>query len=404
MKVENPVTDRIPPRNRSRKPLAALVVALLAVLVLSACGGGDDSSSDEGPVKVGAVLPLTGPAAFFGPLQKEGLELMLEEAGGEAGGREVEVLYADAGADVSTALQRVKQLVEKDGVSVIVGPLQSDQMAAIIPYTSQKEVPVVSLLNHPRELADSAEGMLLTPQGALADVAKPGGLYAGEKLGVKTAATQASDYNAGEDITAGFAAGLEEQGGAVVQEQFTPLTSSDFGPYLSQMQDADALMTWHVGTEQNFLAEYLKRGKLEHTVLGYGDAITESQLEELGPETIGFVGPITYTWRLDTPAGKTFADAIEKKSGHPPVAEIEEGSYEAMMVITSALEVTDGSTDPEELTEAMLGLELDTPAGPVSFDSDGFGIRTVYVVEAQKIGREIGFVPVATYEDVGAEG
>jgi branched-chain amino acid transport system substrate-binding protein len=387
------MSERSSLRYRWRLPVAAMLLAAALAVTVSACGGGESSADGDGPVKVGALLPLTGPAAFFGPLQKIGLELQLEEAGGEAGGREVEVVYADAGTDVSTALQRVKGMIEKDGVSVIIGPLLGDQMAAILPYTSQKEVPVISLLNQPHAFAEEADGLMFTPQGALADVAKPGGLYAGEELGVKTAVTQAADFNAGEDITAGFAEGLEETGGEVTQEQYTPLTASDFGPYLSQMQDAEALMTWHVGTEQNFIAEYLKRKPLEHTILGYGDALTE-----------GFLAPLSYSWRLDTPESEKFAKAVEAKAGHPPVVEIEEGAYEAMMVVLEALEVTEGSVAADEFREAVLGLELETPAGPVSFNEDGFGIRNIYVVEAQKVGDEIGWVPVKTYEEVGAEG
>jgi branched-chain amino acid transport system substrate-binding protein len=392
----------IDPKRLLRRRLAPLGAAfLLAVSAFAAgCGDDDDGGSDgEGPIKVGALLPLTGPAAFFGPLQRDGLNLRLSEAGGEAAGRPVELKVLDSGATLESAQTAARRLVEQEDVAMIVGPLQSDLMAGMAPYYEQVDVPALALLNLPRELG----GKVFTPQGSLPSVSAPLGEYAAEQ-GVETAAVEVSDYIAGQDVADGFTEGFTENGGKVVQTQAAPLTASDFAPYISNLKAADALVVWNVGTTQIFLEEYLKRGAYDNTLIGYGDAITEEQLAAFGSDSLGWQAPLTYTWRLDTPASEAFAKAVREKYDRNPVAQIDEGSYEAMSVALEAIEETGGDTDPEALRDAIQGLELDTPAGPVSFNEDGFGVRNVYILEVSKFGNELGWKPIETYEDVGAEG
>jgi branched-chain amino acid transport system substrate-binding protein len=394
----------IDPKRVFRRRSAPLAAAALLALSAFAAGCGDDGdgggASDEGPIKVGALLPLTGPAAFFGPLQRDGLTLRLSEAGGEAAGRPVELKVLDSGATLESAQTAARRLVEQEDVAMIVGPLQSDLMAGMAPYYEQVDVPAIALLNLPRQLG----GKVFTPQGALPSVSAPMGVYAAKEGGVETATVEVSDYIAGQDVADGFTEGFTENGGKVVQTQAAPLTASDFAPYLSNLKPADALVVWNVGTTQIFLEEYLKRGAYDNTLIGYGDAITEEQLAAFGSDSLGWQTPLTYTWRLDTPASEEFAKAVQAKYDRNPVAQIDEGSYEAMSVALEALEATDGDTDPGALRDAILALDLDTPAGPVSFNGDGFGVRNVYILEVSKFGNELGWKPIKTYEDVGAEG
>lgn len=384
-------------------PLAA-VAALLAGLVVAGCGdsdsGGGGGDSGEGPIKIGALLPLTGPAAFFGPLQRDGLRLKLTEAGEEAAGRPVELKMLDAGSTLESTQTAARKLIEEEGVSMIIGPLQSDMMAGITPYYEQQNIPAIALLNLPPALG----GKVFAPQGDLQATSAPVGKYASEELGVKTASAVVSDYIAGEDVADGFKSGLEEGGGEVVQTQKVPLTSTDYAPYLSNIKQAEALSPWILGATQAFLEEYIKRGAFDNVLIGYGDALTEEQLEAFGPKAEGWLAPLTYTWRIDTPESKAFADAVREAYGRNPVAQIDEGSYEAMMVALEAIEATGGDTDPDKLKEAILGLELDTPAGKVTFKEDGFGVRPIYILEATKLEGQMAWKPIHTYENVGAEG
>ena len=388
--------------SRGRPAAFATVAVLLAGLVVAGCGdsssGGGDSG--DGPVKVGAVLPLTGPAAFFGPLQRDGLRLKLSEAGAKAAGRPVELIMLDGGSTLESTQTAARKLIEEEGVSMIIGPLQSDMMAAISPYYEHQGIPAIALLNLPPELG----GKVFAPQGDLQSTSAPVGKYAAEKLGVKTASAVVSDYIAGEDVATGVEEGLAEAGGKVVQKQKVPLTSTDYAPYLSNITSSEALSPWILGATQNFLEEYIKRGAFDHVLIGYGDALTEEQLDAFGSKAKGWLAPLTYAWRVDTPASREFTKAVEERYDRKPVAQIDEGAYEAMMVALEALEATGGDTDPDKLKEAILGLELDTPAGKVTFKEDGFGVRPIYILEATELEGQMAWKPIHTYENVGEEG
>jgi branched-chain amino acid transport system substrate-binding protein len=380
-----------------------MVVLALGLLVGAGCGDDDNGGGDSGgggTIKIGALVDDTGPSAFFGPYQRDGINLAVKQAGGEVNGKKIKVVFVDSGGDLATAEPKARQLVEQDKVSMVFGPLQSDVMAGLLPYFQQNKIPVLSHLNHPRELAE--QDWLFTPQGVLKEVAAPGGVYAGAEKGAKAASTLGSDYIAGQDVIGGFCSGLEANGGKCIQKQFAPLTATDFGPYLSKIdQKADSFAVWQVGATDAVAAEYLNRQPLAHTFLGYADQISEEQLPKLGDETVGWTGPLTYTWRLDNPENDKFVQAVKDEYNRKPFTEVDEAAWESMTIMIKALQSTEGSTDPEGLKEALLGTKMDTPGGPLRFEGNGIGIRDVYILEVKKVDGALGWVPVGVYKDVG---
>ena len=74
-------------------------------------------------VKIGAVVSETGALAPYGQQVRRGVELALEEinAGGGFKGAPIQVLYRDDRSNADTGVEVVKELIETEGVSVIVG-------------------------------------------------------------------------------------------------------------------------------------------------------------------------------------------------------------------------------------------------------------------------------------------
>ena len=111
-----------------------------------------------------------------------------------------------------------------------------------------------------------------------------------------------------------------------------------------------------------------------------------------------------YTALLETDASKRFTKNIESKYGF--MAEDEDfGPYLGILTIIKGLEASGGDATPEVLRRAILGLNIETPAGPLKFEQDKrCGIMNVYITKVDKIDGKYVLVPVHTYEDVTSDG
>jgi len=127
--------------------------ALAAVaLFVAGCGGSDSGGGGGGgdtskPIRIGAFLSATGPAAFLGDPEQKTLEMYVERlnaAGGVAGRKLALTVYDDAG-DAEKARTFTKRLIEQDKVDVIVGGSTTGTTMAAVPLVEQAQVPFISL-------------------------------------------------------------------------------------------------------------------------------------------------------------------------------------------------------------------------------------------------------------------
>ena len=104
---------------------AALAAALIG-LGVAGCGGDSDIQSKE-PLKIGAVFDFSGELSTFGPRIKNAADLsvtMVNQGGGVLG-RPLEVVFRDGGADAKKSAEAALDLVDTEGVEVIIGPISS---------------------------------------------------------------------------------------------------------------------------------------------------------------------------------------------------------------------------------------------------------------------------------------
>ena len=104
--------------------------ALVASLALAACTSA--SAADE-PIKVGALLAVTGPASFLGAPEARTLQLLADDLNARGGiqGRKVELLVKDTGGSPEKAISFAKQLIEEEKVFAIIGPATSGETMAV---------------------------------------------------------------------------------------------------------------------------------------------------------------------------------------------------------------------------------------------------------------------------------
>jgi branched-chain amino acid transport system substrate-binding protein len=252
----------------------------------------------------------------------------------------------------------------------------------------------------------------ITSGGTIPQSPSPMALYAYEKIGIRKVIAIAPDFMPGHDFLGGFLKTFKKKGGQGVQEAYTPYPTQDFGPYLTPLKDADAVIAWLDGDQAiKFLTQYHEFGIDERMpIIGasWGAFLAPYILAALPPDaadaTIGYLVPTSYSPLLDNPVNKKWVVDFKAKFHFTP-EDTSAGVYLGAMCIIEALKATGGDTTPDKLREALLALDFVSPFGRVTFDPNTCVRRMdMHISKIVKEGKEYLWQPVFTYEDVPALG
>ena len=97
------------------------------------------------PIKIGLLTVKTGPLAQGGIQMEQGTRLFLKDSGDKLAGRAAELVVADTGGNPAGAKTKAQELIERDNVDMIFGPLAAFELLAISDYVASKKVPILSL-------------------------------------------------------------------------------------------------------------------------------------------------------------------------------------------------------------------------------------------------------------------
>jgi len=118
----------------------AILFALFALVLTAGPGQAAD------PIRLGAVLSVTGPASFLGEPEKNTIQMEVEKINAAGGvlGRPVEVVILDDETDVNKAVLATDRLIKKEQVAAILGPTTSGNSLAVIAKAAAAKVPLIS--------------------------------------------------------------------------------------------------------------------------------------------------------------------------------------------------------------------------------------------------------------------
>ena len=121
--------------------LARLLAAFAAFALLSA------AHAQSQPIRIGAFLAVTGPAAFLGDPEQKTLQLYIERLNAAGGvlGRKLELVSYDSAGDAEKARTFAKRLIEQDKVDLIVGGSTTGETMAVVPLVEQAGITFISL-------------------------------------------------------------------------------------------------------------------------------------------------------------------------------------------------------------------------------------------------------------------
>jgi len=353
------------------------------------------------PIKIGLLTVKTGPLAQGGIQMEQGTRLFLKDSGDKLAGRAMELVVADTGGNPAGAKTKAQELIERDNVDMIFGPLAAFELLAISDYVASKKVPILSLAAAEDMTQRKPNPYFVRASATAAQAMQPLSDYAAKELKYKTAMTIVEDFAFGYEQMGGFQRVFEDAGGRVKAKLWPPIVTPDYTPYLAQLSSVDVIVQGFAGSNPlKFMKQYKDAG-LTLPVIGGETAGDDALLKSFGDEAIGMISASPYTADLDTPSNQKFASGMLREYENLPGL-YAAGLYINGMVADAALQKTDGKADDRDaLIKALRAVALsDTPRGPFHFDHFGNVVGSIYIRRCERKGGKLVNTTIKTYNNV----
>ncbi|WP_442581982.1 ABC transporter substrate-binding protein [Mesorhizobium sp. ASY16-5R] len=364
--------------------------SLLALALATGLTAPSLALAQDDTIKIGLLATFEGPFTVLGEDGERGALTAIEELGGTAGGKKIEIVKGSSDASPDSAVRAARKLVEQDGVKVLVGPLSGDEGIAVKDYAKTK--PDVTFLNgasaaQDTTFRDPAENFFRFGTDGAQWMAGLG-TYAFNDKGYKSVAVVAEDYSFPYTQVFGFMAEFCKAGGKVPSKSWVPIGNKDFSSVIAALpDDVDAIYVALGGADAvNFLSQYQQSGG-SAPLVGGSITVDQTVLTSQGKTRDVLIGtpsagPVADT--NDTPAWLAFVEAYKKQPNAFPSPSLFAHAYylnmkAAILGLNEAKgDVSDGGAN---LRAALSKLSFDSPTGKVSLDKNRNAIADIYLTE-----------------------
>jgi len=361
------------------------------------------------PVKIGILGDFTGPSSMENPWEIKAAEFACEEFGWKVAGRPIKLIVEDSAGDPAPAVDKARKLVESDKVHAIIGPMMSHAAGAVSAYLTRSKTPHLFMEHGTLKELNLGGKNVFMHCGTLLGRGYPLGLYAYDVLKARTAVVIHDDFVAGEDFCQGTMDAFVHRGGKIIQRIRTPLSSMDYGSYLTSMKKADIVMFWFVPHHaMRFISQY-NEYKLTMPLMEAGiNTMSKISLREMGDKSLGIITCHSYDPGVNLPSVKDWIERYKKtypnlsdKEGKDPTLFAQGPSvYMSMRIVLEAIKAAGGNTSKDVLANAIRNIKVNSPWGLVSFTKDGLGIGDTHIIKSVKERGEYLFRDVYTYKQI----
>jgi branched-chain amino acid transport system substrate-binding protein len=351
------------------KSIQLVIMGVIIIFAISVFIPIPSAWTSEAPIKIGILYPLTGGYAHLGKRQLRGWELLFEAVDYKVAGRPVEFIVEDTKGEPNVGVTKVTKLIEKDRVHILGGVVSSAVGYAIRDIVDRSGVPIMITMANAGDLTRDKRSPFIfrsfQPGGAPSHhMAK----FIYEDLKLRKALFSGNDMAYGREHAEMFKKEFERLGGKVVFENFAPLFSADYGPYVAE------------------LGQYADKADVLHFVYSGADAIRFVK-------TAGDFGLhkkfVLTNWGA-TPDGSTLL----------PMGPAVEGIYNANIhfygylgadVVLHALEKIEGNVEAKgDFLKALRTVRFQCPTGPFKFDPRSQNaLINLFIGQTKKVDGEL---------------
>jgi branched-chain amino acid transport system substrate-binding protein len=370
--------------------------AAAAMLALSG------AASAQETIKIGLILPMTGPFASTGRQIEAAAKLYMQQKGDTVAGKKIQLIVKDDTGTADVTKRLAQELIVNDKIAVMAGFGLTPLALAPAPLATQAKVPAVVMAAATATITEASPYIVRT-SFTLPQATVPMAEWAAQN-GIKKVATLVSDYGPGIDAEKAFTSAFTAKGGQV-ENLRVPLANPDFSPFLQKVADAkpDALFVFvPSGIGAQFMKQFVERGldKSGIKLIGPGDVTDDDLLNNMGDVALGAITTQHYSAAHDSPENKAFVEAFKKANNGMRPNFMAVGGYDGMHLIYEGLKKTNGAGG-QALIDAMKGMSWTSPRGPVSIDPQTRDIiQNIYVRKVERKDGELYNVEFATIPNV----
>jgi branched-chain amino acid transport system substrate-binding protein len=376
----------------------------LAVVFAAVAVGCVVPAQAQGTVKIGALLPMTGPQQSTGVQIAAAIHLYMVQHGDTVAGRKIQVIVKDDGAVAEASRRLAQELIVNEKVDVLAGFGVTPTAFAVSPLATEAKIPQIVMAAGTSSVTERSPYVVRT-SFTLAQSSVIMAEWA-LKNGIKKVISMVSDFAPGIDSENFFRDAFLKGGGEISQFIRIPLTNPDFAPFLQRARDArpDAVIIFvPSGQGGIFVRQFVERGldKAGIKIIGPGDVTDDDLLNGMGDAVIGTVTAHMYSAYHPSPLNKDYVAAMRKANRNMRPNFMSVGGYDGMHVVYAALEKTQGKTGGDALVGAMKGMAWESPRGPISIDPETRDIvQNVYMRRVEKVEGELYNVEFETFPAV----
>ncbi len=346
-------------RNSITLAAAALVLAVAAVPLLA--GGAEEQAGSKEPVKIGAILAVTGGASWLGSPEAKTLEMLVEEtnAGGGIDGHPVELIIKDSQGSAEKAISFAKQLIEEQQVLAIIGPSTSGESMAIKDICQEGETILLSCAAAETIVDPVAPYVFKTPQKD--SYAAIWIFKTMQEMGISKIGVVVGNTGFGQGGKNQLEKYAPEHGIDILIAEVYDAGATDLTGVLTKLKarNVQAVVNWSIVPAQSIVAKNMRQLGMEVPLFqshGFGNI---KYVEAAGEAAEGIIFPcgrllVADVLPADHPQKDVlvhYKDSYESRYGEE-VSTFGGHAYDAFIILKAAIEKS-GSVDKEKVRAAI---------------------------------------------------
>lgn len=337
------------------------------------------------PIKIGVTMPLSGPLAFAGKRELNGINLAVKKINNEGGilnGRKIELVVYDDKANPEEAVSTIKKLINQDKVAACVtGAISPPALAQKEVTREGKMIHVIVTAQHPK-ITLEGHPYLFRCNSTIERGADALCKYVIEKLKPKTAWFLGINDDFGRNMAERYKYNFDKAGIKLLGVEYYNKDDTDFMVYLTRGKALEPSIIM-LAAPSDAIASTILRQRIQ---LQFNAMVTQcmgvltQDLVRLAGKAAseGVYSADSWLKSLDNLENKWFIDAYEKEFKPMPSNKEAAIAFESMAFLAQAMDKAKSATDADKIAHVLRTTVFRGPRGQITFDKIGQALSTDY--------------------------